>query len=111
MSDSFFTARNGYDRQALMWSQGDCELILEAGVRRLAQLEGPFEAAKRSQRLADICAGAYVLPIEHWQQIEPKKASDAAAPKTKRKRFFDFIGGPTGNYLIGFVTGYLMGKS
>jgi hypothetical protein len=111
MSDSFFTTRTSADLQFDDINVITCQTYLDACVRRIAKLEGPLGAAKRTQRLADICAGAYVLPIEHWQKIEPSKAPVAPAATTMRKRFFDFIGGPTGNYLIGFVTGYLIGRS
>ena len=106
MSDSFFTMRNGYDRQAVTWSQSDCESILEASVRRLAQLEGPFEAAKRSQRLADICAGAYVLPIEHWQKLEAPKPT----PTTTKSFWRSLIASAGAQYWTGFLVGFFIGR-
>ena len=111
MTDSFFTTRTSADLQFERIDVFTCEAYLDACVRRIAKLEGPLEAAKRVQRIADICSGAYVLPIEHWQKLEPPKAPEAQAPKSRRERFFDFIGGPTGNWLLGLLTGYLIGRS
>lgn len=87
MRDSFFTARSGFDEQASNWSAGSCEQIIEAGVRRMIKLQGTFETAKRVQRLADICAGAHVLPIEHWQKVEPPPQVPLPASKGWIKRY------------------------
>jgi hypothetical protein len=108
MSDSFFTTRTSADLQFEHINVDTCQFYMEAAVRRIAKLEGPFEAAKRVQRLADICSGAYVLPIEHWQKIE---APEAPAPLSRRERFFDFMGSPTVAWLAGLATGFLMGSS
>ena len=71
--DSFFTGKNFYDEGISKFDPNHCELLIEAGVRRLSQGRGPVYAATRLQRLADICAGVYVLPIEHWNvKPEPK---------------------------------------
>lgn len=67
MSDSFFTSQNHVDPQLERATQFFCQELLEASARRIVKLEGPLEAAKRLQRLADICAGAYVLPLDHWR--------------------------------------------
>lgn len=76
MSDSFFTARNQIDPQVEHASTLFCGELIEASPRRIAKVEGPFETAKRLQRIADICAGAYVLPIEHWQKLQEPAAAD-----------------------------------
>ncbi len=109
MSDSFFTTRTAADMQFEQVNIATCELFMDAAVRRIAKIEGPFEAAKRLQRLSDICSGAYVLPIEHWQKAIVE--APAPPPVSTRKRIFDFIGGPTLAWLAGLVSGYLIGSS
>jgi hypothetical protein len=110
MSDSFFTTRTSADLQFDGIHSIVCEAYLDACVRRIAQLDGPLEAAKKVQRLADICSGAYVLPIEHWHKVESPKPA-APPPASRRKRFFDFIGSPAVAWLSGLATGYFMGSS
>lgn len=71
--DSFFTAHNYYDKQVQSFDPHHCEDLIEAGVRHLSHVRGPIYIAARLQRLADICAGVHVLPIEHWNvKPEPK---------------------------------------
>ncbi|PWJ88431.1 hypothetical protein C8D77_111154 [Mesorhizobium loti] len=113
MSDSFFTTRTAADMQFEQVNIATCELFMDAAVRRIAKVEGPFEAAKRLQRLADICSGAYVLPIEHWAQLGKVEQQKVEAPPrvSTRKRIFDFIGSPTAAWLAGLATGFLMGSS
>lgn len=95
MTDSFFTSRNMADPQVAHAPSVVCEHLIEASLRRIAKLEGPLEASKRIQRLADICAGAYVLPIEHWSELGKIEAKPAAAPGIPRwrldKRFNRFV--------------------
>jgi hypothetical protein len=69
MGDSFFTTRNQVDDQIIGATPAFCEELIEASARRIVKLSGPMEAAVRLQRIADICAGAYVLPIEHWREL------------------------------------------
>lgn len=78
--DSFFTAKNFYDEGISKFDPNNCELLIEAGVRRLSQGRGPVYAATRLQRLADICAGVYVLPIQHWNK-KPETPAPAANPE------------------------------
>ena len=84
--DSFFTAKNFYDEGISKFDPNHCELLIEAGVRRLSQGRGPVYAATRLQRLADICAGVYVLPIEHWNR-KPEPAGEPAPTKTRRQHW------------------------
>ncbi|APU92993.1 hypothetical protein PQB34_gp65 [Ochrobactrum phage POI1126] len=83
--DSFFTAKNFYDEGISKFDPNHCELLIEAGVRRLSQGRGPVYAATRLQRLADICAGVHVLPIEHWNR-KPGKSEEAPAPAAKPEK-------------------------
>jgi hypothetical protein len=82
MSDSFFTNSNFIDAQIKEFPLAICDQFIEANVRRIAAVEGPFEAAKRLQRLADICAGAHVFPIEHWRKAALKPSAVAPEPKS-----------------------------
>jgi hypothetical protein len=75
MADSFFSTRNMFDLQLNHLDQTHCEMLLEAVTRRMARLNGPMGAAVKTQRVADICAVAYVLPLEHW------KAGDVDVPE------------------------------
>lgn len=80
--DSFFTAHNYYDKQVQSFDPHHCEDLIEAGVRHLSHIRGPIYIATRLQRLADICAGVHVLPIEHWNvKQEPKAELQAPAPE------------------------------
>jgi hypothetical protein len=76
MADSFFTTRNLYDQQVQHMDPMHCDHLLEAVTRRMARLNGPMGAAIRTQRVADICAVAYVLPVAHWS------AGDVAVPES-----------------------------
>ncbi|CAN7308115.1 hypothetical protein LJR231_001596 [Phyllobacterium sp. LjRoot231] len=76
MADSFFTTRNLYDQQVLNMDAMHCEHLLDAVSRRMALLNGPMGASVKTQRIADILAVAYVLPVEHW------KASDVTVPES-----------------------------
>ena len=106
MNDSFFTTRTSADLQFEHINVDTCAFYVEAAVRRIAKLEGPFEAAKRVQRLADICAGAYVLPIEHWQKVEPPKPTPS-----RTKRFWrSLIGSAGAQYWAGFLVGFFIGR-
>lgn len=81
--DSFFTAINEFDRQVGNFRAEPCEELIEATTRRLVELRGPIYAATRLQRVADICAGVYVLPIEHWNTKpipEPEREVQSKAP-------------------------------
>lgn len=83
MGDSFFTSSNQYDpeidRQGFDVQQS--ALLIEAATRRMVRLEGPIAVAHRLQRISDICAGVYVLPIEHWRGHEQKKPEPKPEPK------------------------------
>lgn len=82
MSDSFFTSRNSLDRQMDTFPSEIAEQFVEAAVRRMVHVEGALKTAERLQRLADICAGAYVMPIEHWQKPEKPRAASTVALTT-----------------------------
>lgn len=96
MRDSFFTSRNQVDPQVEHASVIFCDELVEASVRRIAKLEGPFEAAKRLQRIADICAGAYVLPIDHWKSLggtdaPEKPVKPNTRPRSRRERIIQNV--------------------
>jgi len=77
--NSFFSAENMFDGQ-LQGQRTDAlttyELV-EAAARRMALLEGPATAAGKLYRVADICAGAYVLPHEFWMPPATSMGSEA----------------------------------
>lgn len=102
MTDSFFTSRNQVDPQIEHSTAVFANELVEAGVRRLVRLEGPMATAVRVQRLADICAGAHVLPIEHWRR--------AKTTPTKRPWLKRFLNSITWTYWLGFVVGYWIGR-
>lgn len=104
MNDSFFTTRTGADLQFEGINVDTCEVYIDAAVRRIAKLEGPLEAARLMQRLADICAGVHVLPIEHWQKMDaPKAGGPAPKPAGPIKRYL------TDNTFLAFWLGTLFG--
>lgn len=84
MSDSFFTARNQFDPQVQGFDAFTSAALLEACVRRLVILQGPIEAARVSYRLADICAGAHIVPIEALAKPNPPPPQEAAPPPAAR---------------------------
>lgn len=91
MSDSFFSAKTHFDRQIDNPTMDvlACAMLVEAAARRIARLGGPIEAATHLQRVSDICAGAYVLPVEHWQKLgaasapPPPSVSEEARPRSR----------------------------
>lgn len=105
-TDSFFTSINHFDEQISTFSMGTCESMIEACARQMARQKGTISAAVRLQRVADVCAGVNVMPIEHWNQ--KAKTADQPAPPM-RKSWKDVIVGalkkPTMNYP--FLMGWL----
>lgn len=97
MGDSFFTSRNHFDPQieAQRWDPVSCTLMIEASARRMVRLSGTIEASKQLQRVADICAGAYVLPVEHWRKLGRATEIVEATPKPptalSRKSFWRLV--------------------
>lgn len=110
MSDSFFTSRNFYDQQVANLSALNCGELVEAASRRIIELEGPFKAAERLQRLSDICAGAYVLPIEHWKlEAAPAALEDEPTDDVNRSllgRLRQFL---SNNPVVAFWAGVFVG--
>lgn len=108
MSDSFFTTRTSADLQFEQVNVQTCEFFLDASLRRIAKLEGPLEAAKKMQRLADICAGVHVMPIEHWRTIEVPKPQAPEIPGWRiDKRLDRFVAKyPMLLFYIGLATGW-----
>lgn len=104
MNDSFFSARNHFDRQIdnPTMDAVSCTMLIEAAARRIARYEGPLEAARQLQRAADICAGAHVLPVDHWRSLgkptEPPlpEPCAAAAPASRAARAWSAIVGNPG---------------
>ena len=67
---------------------GACESMIEACARQMARQKGTISAAVRVQRIADICAGVNVMPIEHWNKKDAATTSKVpAAPVKKVPRF------------------------
>lgn len=115
MKDSFFSSRNQLDEQMGEMPSVVAEQFIEASARRMVKLNGPLETARRLQRLADICAGAHVLPIEHWKGLgasstpveEPAPIlpkSEPEKPKSFIERNSTFLA-----YAVGIAVGFLMG--
>ncbi|MEN5278905.1 hypothetical protein ABE527_18410 [Brucella sp. TWI432] len=104
--DSFFTARNFYDEQARTFNPDSCEQLIEASVRNLSHRCGPIYAATRLQRLADICAGVHVMPIEHWNQKPEPTPAPITTNKTWRGVLIGVLKKPTLNYP--FLMGWLL---
>src|SRR5690606_9399526 len=87
MRDSLFSGRNPYDPQIANADRLSCEMLMEATTRRLVRVSGPEVAARTAYRLADICAGANVVPLALLKADEPTEAvAPPAVPPTKRKR-------------------------
>jgi hypothetical protein len=107
MTDPFFTRRNEVDTALV---EGNisipvADMILEAVVRRLAESLGTMEAAIRVQRLADMCAGANVMPIDHWRS----ETVAATAPKRSGWRLTSFRVSPVALFWLGFFIGCWVG--
>jgi hypothetical protein len=119
MSDSFFSARNHFDEQIERdkFTVGNCESLVEATTRRMVKLHGPLSTAVRIQRIADICAGAHVLPIEHWKTVDhTPPAAQQPAPARKRSRlercWVVIVQNPAIVFWAGFFLGlYLAGHA
>lgn len=119
MADSFFTTRNMYDLQCNHFDQLNCEMLLDAVTRRMAKLNGPMGASVKTQRVADILAVAYVLPVAHWadadvkvvESVRPPPADTPARPA--RQRLWDFLKSETIDHamfwgVIGFALGIVV---
>lgn len=115
MSDSFFTSRNQVDAQIETSNAIFCNDLIEASTRRLAKIEGPLEASKSLQRIADICAGAYVLPMEHWAKlgkVEETPAPEPTPPEIPRWRIDQhFNRFAAKNPLVLFYVGLFIGMA
>lgn len=86
MRDSLFSGRNHYDPQVASADRLSCQLLMEATVRRLVRVSGPVDAASVAYRLADICAGANVVPLDLLREEKPKEAAaPAPVPPPARK--------------------------
>lgn len=105
MTDSLFSGRNHYDEQLARFDQIGITLLIEASTRRLTDIKGPLYASGRLQRLADICAGVHVMPIDHWRGA-PAPAPEK--PKGKLRRFFGSI---TWSYWGGLAVGFYLGST
>lgn len=111
MSDSFFTARNHFDEQIErdQFSDGSCEGLVEAAVRRMVKLNGPHQAAVRIQRVADICGGVHVLPIEHWRRAEKVQTAPAVQAPKPNRRLLAIFHSVSWSYWIGLAVGFFIG--
>lgn len=84
MQDPFFSERSTIDREFNELSTDLCQAIIDAALRRIVLLEGPWVGAVRLQRLADICAAENVQEIDFWRSQGAKKE---AKPLTARENF------------------------
>lgn len=113
MGDSFFTARNIFDRQIDNPTMDGVSstMLIEAAARRIARYEGPLEAAKQLQRVADICAGAHVLPIDHWQKLgKPTSAPETPPPAPREpSKWARVRTAVIGNLSVEFWSGFVLG--
>jgi uncharacterized membrane protein (Fun14 family) len=120
MGESFFSRRNQVDPEIVDAPITIVEQMLDATARRLALIKGTLAAAEHLQRLADICAGAYVLPIDHWRQLglreqqEPTLADlmrPAAAPAASRRQeiIAAIAASPITYYGLGAFIGFVIG--
>lgn len=80
--------------------------FMERAARRVVVLEGPLATAVRLQRLADICSGAHVLPIDHWRTI----GAEDARPKESRIRP-EPLRRALSIYALGIAVGVIIGLS
>jgi len=85
-TDSFFTSINHFDEQISTFSMGTCESMIEACARQMARQKGTISAAVRLQRVADVCAGVNVMPIEHWNQKPEPVSQTQQSPAKKEPR-------------------------
>jgi len=116
MADSFFTTRNVYDLQVHHLDHVHAEMLLDAVARRISTLHGPMGAAIRTQRVADICAVAHVLPIDHWkasnlplpEQEQPARA-EATKPKPAHQRLWSKMVANADGAIFWGVIGLLVG--
>lgn len=109
MTDSLLSGRNHHDGSLQHFDQINLTLLLEASTRRLSELKGPLYAAEKLQRLADICAGAHVMPLEHWQRSAQKAEPVAQSVKPKMSRFARFWTIVVENPAVVFWAGVLVG--
>lgn len=111
--DSFFTGRNQFDVQTESWPDWMCMQLIEASTRRIIVLQGHVPAAIKLQRLADVCAAAHVMPIEHWRDLPtatPAPADldehpGAASLLTIGKRW---LANPTITFYLGFAIAWII---
>ncbi|MBN9568196.1 MAG: hypothetical protein J0H79_11390 [Alphaproteobacteria bacterium] len=108
MRDSLFSGRNHYDQQIADADRLSCELLMEATTRRLVRVSGPVDAARVAYRLADVCAGANVVPLELLEPEKPKEAV-AAAPAAKKSLFERVMGVMNRVPILWFYVGLFCG--
>ncbi len=95
-ADSLLMTRNLYDMQVRHINEMTSYMLLEAVTSRIAALNGPMGAAIRAQRVADICATAHVLLIDHWKAADlplPAPAQPAPTSETNVSDDLDAHGG------------------
>ncbi len=86
-TDSLFTSINQFDAQVRGFLPGAPEGLIEACVRHMVKTDGAFHTSVRLQRLADICGGVNVMPIEHWNQKAEQQTQPEPAPVKKEPRY------------------------
>lgn len=110
MKDSFFTTRNYVDEQleAQKLTAFQCEVLLEASVRRLVKVTSARAAAEKLYRLADICAGAEIEPFALLQVEKPTPVTSSAERRHWALRFADTI---SWSYWTGLAVGFFLGST
>jgi len=108
MTDSFFTTRNQFDPQFSRFDGVSAEEIIAASARRLVKLRGPIATYQHLQRIADICATAHLLPIEHWRALD--EAPEEEAEPERPPLLSRMLANPVVAYGLGFGICFLLLK-
>lgn len=111
MSNTFLARINQIDPQlhAARADRNVCVAFVEAGARRLIHVDGYHAAAIVLQQLADDCASAHVLPLDHWKAIGAYRSPPA---KTWRTLLLRRLPSPVwAAWIVGLLVGVWLGAS
>lgn len=110
MTDSLFSSRNVHDAQLAVHDATACEMLTDALARRMSTLKGPTETARRFQRIADVCAGAHVMPIDYWRaEAKPVVATEPQLGRASRVWVWVWIMEHPGLvFCAGFIAGGML---
>lgn len=111
MTDSLFSGENQFDAQVKLFAFYPTDQLLEAATRRMADLKGPIYTSGRLQRLADICAGVHVLPIEHWRPPVEAKVQPPVPPEKPRHWLVRWLSSIAWSYWGGLAVGFYLGST